>query len=885
MKLRSFLLAFVLAVAGLLAMAQDGVTIYFLDGTSVTVSLSEIAKMAFTPTTVTIEGSNKTYQLADIDHMAFTEITGNTGDDTTEMTIQWDGAKATVSGQHSDVTISNVNGVVTIDNTNTTDEFTYTLQGQGTGAFVLKGDYKATVVLNGLSLTGTGYGEAIDIKVGKRVALTLADGTTNSLSDASDDLGQKAALYCKGHLEVGGAGALSLTGHVKHALSTKEYLQLKKTTGSITVASAKGDGLHAGQYYQQNGGTVTITKVGGDGIQAEATLDETKEQDGQMIIKDGILNITTTATDVAALKSDAQMTISGGKFTLTTSGAGNKAVKSKQELTITGGDFTIQQSGKACIEDGDLGYVTALKGTDVVVSGGKFVITTSGAGARGISAGNLTVSDEADINITNTGAAGTASDAVEVTSEPDTNPGPEEEQKSYVVYVNVPTSSQSGGRPGQQTTSAWSTVYLYKQDGTQVATLTERVTVNGVSFYKYDFGKADTGTYYFGAPNYTSSGYGGGTSYTIKSGTFTGPSSGKDYYYQITNSYSTSGTTRTYTISNVTSQYEGGTIGGGSTSDAFTAKGLKVDGNAYLLGGTISISVSGAGGKGIKVEGNYVQGTEDGNGPTLTVSTTGSKYGSTSSGGNMGGGLGGGFGEDSSGSSAKGIKVQGTIILNGGQTEVTTATDGAEGLESKLKTAGSIRIKGGKHYFKCYDDCINSAGGICFDGGVTVCYSTGNDAVDSNYGQAGALEIGNGALLSYTTKGGAEMGFDCDGYNYVRITGNGICITAGGNQGGSSSSSFNSAVQGYYIGGSISYTAGRYYTLADASGNNLVTYSFEGNVSSSSSVFTATGMKSGSSYNVKYSTTAPTDATTAWHGLYLGSSAVGTTSTTSFTAR
>ncbi|MCQ2266325.1 MAG: carbohydrate-binding domain-containing protein [Bacteroidaceae bacterium] len=879
MKLRTLTLAFVLAVAGLLAMAHEGVTITFKDGTSATISLSQITALAFSETTLTVEGTDLHYQLSDIDHIAF----GNEGDqsqETTQWTIQWDGQNATVSGQHSGVTVTNANGIVTIDNTNTSDEFTYTLQGTGTGAFVLKGDYKATIVLNGLQLTGTGYGEALDIKVGKRVALTLQEGTTNTLADATEDLGQKAALYCKGHLEVGGAGALSLTGNIKHALSTKEYLQLKKTTGSITVVSAANDGFHAGQYYQQNGGSVTISKVGGDGIQAEATGDETKEQDGQMIIKDGVLNITTTATDVAALKSDSLMTLSGGTYTLTTSGAGNKAIKSKQELNITGGEYTIQQSGKACIENGDLGYVTALKGTDVTVSGGKFTITTSGAGARGISAGNLWVSDEADIKITNTGAAGTASDAVEVTSEPD--PEPEVEQKSYKVYVNVPTSTSGGGRPGQQTNSVWSSVYLYKSDGTQVATLSLQVTVNGTTFYCYDFGKADTGTYYFGAPNYSSGGFGGGTSYTIKSGTFSGPTSGKDYFYQVSSSYSTSGTTRTYSISNVTSQYEGGTIGGVATSDAFTAKGLKVDSDAHLLGGTINISMSGAGGKGIKVEGNYIQGTEDGNGPTLTIATTGSKYGST---GGSTGGFGGRPGEDSSGSSAKGIKVQGTVVIYGGQTEVSTATDGAEGLESKVKAEGSIRILGGKHYFKCYDDCINSAGGISFDGGVTVCYSTGNDAVDSNYGKAGALEIGNGALLSYTTKGGAEMGFDCDGYNYVRITGNGICITAGGNQGGSSSSSFASAVQGYYIGGSVSYSAGRYYTLADASGNNLVTYSFEGNVSSSSSVFTATGMKSGSSYNVKYSTTAPTDATTAWHGLYLGSTAVGTTNTTSFTAR
>ena len=84
---------------------------------------------------------------------------------------------------------------------------------------------------------------------------------------------------------------------------------------------------------------------------------------------------------------------------------------------------------------------------------------------------------------------------------------------------------------------------------------------------------------------------------------------------------------------------------------------------------------------------------------------------------------------------------------------------------------------------------------------------------------------------------------------------------------------------------SISYQAGRYYTLADASGTNLVTYSFPVAVSSSLGLFTAIGMTKGSSYTIKYSTSEPTDATTAFHGLYIGSTAKGTTSVTSFTAK
>jgi hypothetical protein len=338
------------------------------------------------------------------------------------------------------------------------------------------------------------------------------------------------------------------------------------------------------------------------------------------------------------------------------------------------------------------------------------------------------------------------------------------------------------------------------------------------------------------------------------------------------------------------------------SSDVKGAKGLKAL-HMALNGGTITINMSGNASKAIRcgdgtqsssggggggwrpggggpgggggggstwtnVTGTYTQGKSDGTGPTLTISQTGATYSS---------------------SSAKAIKAICAVTIYGGETDVYTKSSGGEGLESKT----SIDIQGGKHYFKCYDDCINSVGKIFFNGGVTVCWSNGNDAVDSNAGTTGAITIGNGVVFAYTTKGAPEEGFDCDNNSYIQITGTGIGISAGASQGGgggwgggSSGNTISNAKQGYaFVTSSISYQANRYYTLADASGNNLVTYSFPASCSSTLALFTATGMVKGSSYNVKYSTTAPTDATTVWHGLYLGSTHQGTTSVTSFTAK
>ena len=335
------------------------------------------------------------------------------------------------------------------------------------------------------------------------------------------------------------------------------------------------------------------------------------------------------------------------------------------------------------------------------------------------------------------------------------------------------------------------------------------------------------------------------------------------------------------------------------SSDVKGAKGLKAL-NIALNGGTINISMSGNASKAIRcgdgtqstsgggmrapgggwpggggggggmggrttwtnVTGSYTQGLSDGTGPTLTITQTGSQYNS---------------------SSAKAIKAICAVTIYGGQTEVTTKTSGGEGLESKT----SISIEGGNHYFFCYDDCLNSAGKIYFNGGATVCYSNGNDAVDSNAGTTGAITIGNGAVLAYTSKGAPEEGLDCDNNSYIQITGNGYAISAGGSQGGgSSSNTISGAKQGYtFLTSTVSYKAKVYNTLADASGNNLMTFLLPVAISSTLSFITAKGMTSGSKYTIKSSTTEPTDATTSWHGLYLGSSAVGTTSVTSFTAK
>ena len=342
---------------------------------------------------------------------------------------------------------------------------------------------------------------------------------------------------------------------------------------------------------------------------------------------------------------------------------------------------------------------------------------------------------------------------------------------------------------------------------------------------------------------------------------------------------------------------DGSTYTATSGTDTYSSSCLRAEGNMQILSGNITLSSTGKAGKGIKVgskngntySGTYTQGNPDGTGPTLTISTTGTQVGSGGGGWPPGPGGGGSSGT----ASAKAIKVGGVATIYGGTTIVTTAQKGAEGLESKTQ----INIEGGQHYFKCYDDCINSSGKIFFNGGVTVCFSNGNDAVDSNAGQAGAITIGNGVVFAYTTKGNPEEGLDCDNNNYIRITGTGIGLSAGGSQGGGgwpgggggSGGTITNPAQGYkFYTSSYTFQAGKYYTLSNTGstgGTNMVTFSFEANCTSNLALITATGMVSGSTYYVKYGTQAPTNPTTEFHGLYLGGTSSAATEAFSFTAQ
>jgi hypothetical protein len=250
------------------------------------------------------------------------------------VTVTYAGDTAYVDYGHASNVTDTIQGAhVKLVSTDTKNELEFVLQGESTnGSLTYEGPLKCKFYLNGLNLHSN-KGAAINIQCGKRIDLILNPGTVNTLSDAAGGE-QKAAFYCKGHLEVEGSGSLTVTGRTKHAIATKEYMQLKKSTGSITVNGAVSDAMHIGQYFLMSGGTLTLSGQGGDGLQVEqVTLDDditpdpNKEDNGMMFIRGGNINITAANDDTKAIKVPCDLTVSGGTFTLVASGDGSRGIQ------------------------------------------------------------------------------------------------------------------------------------------------------------------------------------------------------------------------------------------------------------------------------------------------------------------------------------------------------------------------------------------------------------------------------------------------------------------------------------------------------------------------------------------------------------------------------
>ena len=210
---------------------------------------------------------------------------------------------------------------------------------------------------------------------------------------------------------------------------------------------------------------------------------------------------------------------------------------------------------------------------------------------------------------------------------------------------------------------------------------------------------------------------------------------------------------------------------------------LGADGNITISSGTLTLTSTGAGGKGINADGNFTL-----NGGTTTIKTSGNAVGASSNGTltvitssqqlDR-------YDSDYK-SSPKGVKVDGTIVINDGIIKVATTGAGGEGIESKT----SITFNGGQTIVSSSDDGINASyntttngsGDLTVNGGYIYVISSGNDAMDSN----GNMYVKGGFVYAVGT-GSPEKSLDANTEQGKKLyISGGTVIAIGDLEGGSS---------------------------------------------------------------------------------------------------
>ena len=329
-------------------------------------------------------------------------------DESTASKIELSGSSVSVSGDG--VTVSG--STVTISKAGT-----YVISGQSDGVQIKIAADKSDdvkLVLKGATMTNTDA--AISATSAGQVYLTLAEGTTNSLSDSSSNSDEKAnaALFSKVDLTINGSGTLNVDGKKSNAIKVNDTLHITggtfnltsvgdafnvndelNITGTTMTIDAKEDGvkvdndddLTAGNMYLANN-TITVT-AGDDGIHASGKLvinsgtytvkNATEGIEGKSItINGGDINVYATDDGVNAANKDAQQsdiyfTMTGGNLTVEVGQGDTDPIDSNGNITVTGGTIKlIGQSGfdfdgTATYTGGDI-YINGEKQTDIVNS-------------------------------------------------------------------------------------------------------------------------------------------------------------------------------------------------------------------------------------------------------------------------------------------------------------------------------------------------------------------------------------------------------------------------------------------------------------------------------------------------------------------------------------
>ena len=320
---------------------------------------------------------------------SYSEEDLNTSYSDSDTKIELSSGNAKITGEGASYTDGNI--VIT-------KAGTYVFSGEFNGQIITEvGDEDLVhIVFNGVNITNT-TSSVINAATGRKIVLTLVDGTTNTITDgttynyAEGEDEPDATLFVKQDLTINGNGTLNISSNYATALKAKDNLIILggkiniesvgkaiKGTDSVTIENAEitinveDDGITTDGALVINSGTIKMEKVG-EGLEAVTidinggTIDIVASDDG--INARGLIDDSATDEEKEAYgeenQADTYFRITGGTVNVT---AGGDGIDSNGQVYIEGGSLNV--SGPASGPDVALDY-----NGKATITGGTFVST------------------------------------------------------------------------------------------------------------------------------------------------------------------------------------------------------------------------------------------------------------------------------------------------------------------------------------------------------------------------------------------------------------------------------------------------------------------------------------------------------------------------------
>lgn len=332
--------------------------------------------------------------------------------------ITFSGTEASISGQISGdtITTNGANVVIKAHSKGTIFEVSGTTTS---GSVKIYSEKKFELLLSSASITNPDSA-AINIQNGNCFVVLEGDNTLSDGSSAeyktSGDEDMKAVFFSEDDIRFSGTGSLTVNANNaagKSGIACDDAIFIRpKTTITIKAGSSAGHGLKANDAIVIKGGVINISTEG-KGCKA-ITCDGYTEVAGGRIV--GLTSGGVDASDssdlsgCAGIKSDSILNITGGELYFKSTGQGGKGISGDQEINISGGKIFIITTGSMYGSSNSSGGMGGRWGTtsssdnsvspkgirgdaDINISGGEIFIRTSGTNGEGIeSKATLTIS-------------------------------------------------------------------------------------------------------------------------------------------------------------------------------------------------------------------------------------------------------------------------------------------------------------------------------------------------------------------------------------------------------------------------------------------------------------------------------------------------------------